>query len=135
MALPQPALRRFLMRLFHYSKIYCAFQRMDTVKDFEIDIEEFHAGYHQLKRDLKMETQADDMFATADEAFNAMRGPRGDITFASLCEWYETSIKEVNLNDLDWFPAAATVESKPFLSFEIEDLTDLVLHCHYVTRA
>ena len=44
MALPQSGLRRFMMRLFHYSKIFCAFRRMDTVRDFEIDINEFRAA-------------------------------------------------------------------------------------------
>jgi len=135
MSLPQNALRRFLMRIFHYSKIFCAFQRMDTVRDFEIDIHEFKHGYAQLKQDLQMEIEVDDMFATADDAFNAMRGPRGDITYASLCGWYESSIGEVDLNDLDWFPPESVVERKPFLSFEISDMVDLVLHCHYVTRA
>ena len=43
-------------------------------------------------------------------------------------------LKEEDLLNADWFPPDAAPEEKP-LDVSMEVLTDMVLHCHYITRA
>ena len=47
-----PRRRKFLIRLFYFSKLWCAFKRMDTHRDMEVEENEFAAGFTRFKSDL-----------------------------------------------------------------------------------
>jgi hypothetical protein len=55
MVLKRPHLRGFLIRIFYYAKIWCAFKRLDVVRDFEVDKEEFTSGFPQFSSDMALD--------------------------------------------------------------------------------
>jgi len=129
MQLKRAHLRSFLIRLFYYAKIWCAFKRLDVVKDFEVELDEFKDGYSTFLSDLSLEDEEG-----SEALFGKIQGAGSVVTFPSMAKWYESQVEEVDLLNADWFPPDAAPEEKP-LDVSMEVLTDMVLHCHYITRA
>ena len=50
-----------------------------------------------------------------------------------MCQWYGDHIEEVDILDKDWYPPNEPEKYVP-LRVGLEIFTDMVLHCHYVTR-
>jgi len=129
MQLKRAHIRSFLIRLFYYAKIWCAFKRLDVVKDFEVELDEFKGGYKTFVKDLSLEEDEG-----SEALFGKMQGAGSVVTFPSMARWYEGEVEEVDLLNADWFPPDQVPEEKP-LGVTMEVLTDMVLHCHYITRA
>lgn len=128
MQLKQAHIRSFMIRLFYYAKIWCAFKRLDVVKDFEVELDEFKGGYTTFLKDLSLDDSEG-----CEVLFGKIQGAGSVVTFPSMARWYEGEVEEVDLLNAEWFPPDQVPEEKP-LDVTMEVLTDMVLHCHYITR-
>jgi len=127
MVLKKHMLRKFLIRLFYFSKLWCAFKRMDTHRDMEVEENEFAAGFTRFKSDLGIDDEEMDAQETFDEIAKTKF-----MTYSDLCDWYLGTVS-LNLEDSDWYPPIA-VAVVP-LEVDLPIFVDMLLHCHYVTRA
>lgn len=127
----------FIARAFQYTKLWYAFQYLDTSGDDRVQFDEYTAGRSKFRQILGM--PMDSGMSVEDEFQDMAAPPKDEFGYAGMCDWYRkqidsgvhTDVSEGKLlgvgGDDDVFDASG-------MTFDVDSMCTLAFLCHYNTR-